>query len=190
MVYEWKHRTNDIFRKDKTMIVNQYFVNDEFKWKDHVLTFRCSNCLEEAYFDRAASQEEFDAFMEDFILTHSKKKCNKIQLPVPEWAFLEPLRTMDEEQLDNIIAVVEFLRVNGFVGLDGVDGVFANSKCTVTVMETNKYQVSWVDENNKGRSIDSDDLNLYWLIGALTYYNLIQKDWVPINTYYPKWYMP
>jgi hypothetical protein len=68
--------------------------------------------------------------------------------------------------------VVRFLRKNGFLKIESKK--YANDKCTVTFEEDGYYAVA----NNKGDTRYSNDYNIYWLIGVLTYYGFIDKNYI------------
>ncbi len=70
----------------------------------------------------------------------------------------------------SINKVIEFLKRNGFEKMD--KNSYANDRCNV-VFEENGYSVA----NSNGDAIYSNDFNIYWLIGVLTYYGFIEKDY-------------
>lgn len=63
--------------------------------------------------------------------------------------------------------VNSFLERNGFFLVE--ENSYANSKCNVIITSDN-YEVA----NHEGDVTYSNDLNIYWLIGFLTYYNFIE----------------
>lgn len=65
----------------------------------------------------------------------------------------------------------EFLLKNGFTVLEK-DRSYANEFCNV-VIEDDCYAVA----NNEGNTMYSVDLNIYWLIGILTYYGYLNKNY-------------
>lgn len=66
--------------------------------------------------------------------------------------------------------VKEFLIKNGFAKTEL--NHYVNYTCEVVIMG-DCYNII----ENSG-SVFSDNLNIYWLIGYLTYYNFIDKDYV------------
>lgn len=68
-------------------------------------------------------------------------------------------------------SVIDFLKMNGFKSMEL--GSYANDKCNV-VITPNNYEVA----NNNGDVVYSKDHSIYWLIGVLTYYRYIPKDYV------------
>ena len=69
--------------------------------------------------------------------------------------------------------ISEFLFKNGFQQIDTENkNSFSNEFCTVYIEEEN-YQVV----NNSGSSMISKDQNIYWLIGVLTYYGYMDKNY-------------
>lgn len=70
---------------------------------------------------------------------------------------------------------ITFLRKNNFKKKPGVNS-YSNGLCTVKLEET-YYVVS-----DKNGTVYSDDLNIYWLIGILTYYNFIDKNYNSLIT--------
>lgn len=69
--------------------------------------------------------------------------------------------------------IMNFLTINGFEQLER--NKFKNNKCTVTILKS-CYSVTFMNEFGEG-TICSDDLNIYWLIGVLTYYNMIDRNY-------------
>jgi hypothetical protein len=65
----------------------------------------------------------------------------------------------------------DFLEKNGF-NYDEVHNYYYNDKCKVS----NRWESYVVAINNSGLMY-SQDLNIYWLIGVLTYYGLIDKNY-------------
>jgi hypothetical protein len=66
--------------------------------------------------------------------------------------------------------VMLFLLNNGFKMVSA--DIFSNDKCTVVITQSG-YSVS----NREGGSLYSDNLSIYWLIGALTYNGYIEKNY-------------
>lgn len=74
--------------------------------------------------------------------------------------------------------VRKFLTDNGFEAVKGEKDIYMNDKCIVR-MFNDYYQVSgdrWPDIKEYG-FICSKDLSIYWLIGVLTWYELIDKNY-------------
>lgn len=67
--------------------------------------------------------------------------------------------------------VIKFLENNGFKKIE--ENSFANDKCGI-VYEDMKYTVS----DNEGNTMYSENRNIYWLIGILTYYGFMDKNYV------------
>lgn len=67
-------------------------------------------------------------------------------------------------------AVINFLKQNGFELIEL--GSYANNKCNVVITPDN-YEVA----NSNGDAMYSKDHNIYWLIGVLTYYGFIPKEY-------------
>jgi coproporphyrinogen III oxidase-like Fe-S oxidoreductase len=65
---------------------------------------------------------------------------------------------------------IKFLEKNGFERI-GVAN-FANNRCNVVISQDG-YAVS----NNDGNTMYSNDHNIYWLIGVLTYYEYMDKNY-------------
>lgn len=73
----------------------------------------------------------------------------------------------------SITDVEKFLINNGFTIGDDVNS-YANEQCNVVISISNEqYEVA----NNLGDVMYSENLNIYWLIGVLTYYNLIDRNY-------------
>ena len=70
-------------------------------------------------------------------------------------------------------AVKAFLRANGFSR--SKKNIYVNNKCSVMI-NLGSYRVvtnEW--------SMFSNDLNIYWLIGVLTYYGYMDKNYKQLN---------
>jgi len=70
--------------------------------------------------------------------------------------------------------VKNFLVANGF--LKSEKNVYHNDKCTVII---NKENYSVIDNNFS--IIISDNINIYWLIGILTYQGFMDKNYKQLN---------
>ena len=82
--------------------------------------------------------------------------------------------------------VIEFLELNGFKETDPdfsdneCESIsYSNDKCTVTIAtwKTHGYTSSYIITDADGGKSYSDDLNIYWLIGYLTYYGYIDRNY-------------
>lgn len=71
--------------------------------------------------------------------------------------------------------VIEFLEANNFKQIK--HNVFTNHKADVAFLEEG-YEV--VDSKN-GQTMYSTTLNIYWLIGMLTYYGYMDKNYIQNN---------
>ena len=70
--------------------------------------------------------------------------------------------------------VIDFLEKNGFSKYDtSNDYVHSTNNSFVTIFD-DCYEV-YIPENDS--VMWSNDISIYWLIGVLTYYNLIEKDY-------------
>ena len=69
-----------------------------------------------------------------------------------------------------------FLLRNGFKGIGGDS--YSNSECTIIVTE-DQYEIQFIEEGLEG-SMYTDSLSIYHLVGILTWFNLIDKN-------YKKW---
>ena len=63
----------------------------------------------------------------------------------------------------------DFLKNNGF---KKTGNVYMNDKCTITISD--HYCIM----NLQRDTIYSDDLDIYWLVGILTWYGYIDKNYV------------
>ncbi len=68
--------------------------------------------------------------------------------------------------------VIDFLKRNGFKEVPGKRKIYSNGKCKVVILY-NCYEII----NKKNDSFYSEGLSIYWLIGVLTFYNFIKKDY-------------
>ena len=66
--------------------------------------------------------------------------------------------------------VIGFLKRNGFKRME--KNSYANDMCNV-VIKTDGYEVA----NEFGDAMYSRGYNIYWLIGVLTYYSYIDKNY-------------
>ncbi len=71
--------------------------------------------------------------------------------------------------------VIDFLEKNGF-GQDG-NGNFTNGICALIINDSSYIIGCFSQDFGEDGFMFSNDLNIYWLIGVLTYYNLIEKDY-------------
>ena len=69
---------------------------------------------------------------------------------------------------------IEFLKANGFKR--SKKNVYFNNKCSIMINRGN-YGVM----NNDWDTMFSNDLNIYWLIGVLTYYGYMDKNYKQLN---------
>ena len=70
--------------------------------------------------------------------------------------------------------VIGFLKANGFKKIE--PGSYVNDICNVVIRD-GQYAVS----NNNGDAVYSKDLSIYWLIGVLTYYGYMDKNYKQLN---------
>ncbi len=70
----------------------------------------------------------------------------------------------------------DFLEKNGFVWHDSL-GRWRNNKCSVTVYQNYYDVMMFIGDFGELGHLYSKDLNIYWLIGVLTYYGLIDKNY-------------
>lgn len=68
------------------------------------------------------------------------------------------------------MSAIAFLKKNGFKRIER--NSYANSMCNV-VIDLWNYSVA----DNTGNTMYSKDLNIYWLIGVLTYYGYMDKNY-------------
>lgn len=68
--------------------------------------------------------------------------------------------------------VIGFLIKNGFDRME--TNSYANDKCNVVINNNGGY---YAVANNLGDVMYSNDLTIYWLIGVLTYYDYIDKNY-------------
>lgn len=79
--------------------------------------------------------------------------------------------------------VESFLLKNGFEEIN--QNIYKNDLCSIEITSDldenlNKYQcykITYIDKNNYSCDMWSNDLNIYWLIGMLTYYGLMDKNY-------------
>lgn len=70
--------------------------------------------------------------------------------------------------------VIEFLEKNGFERME--EDSYANDWCNV-VFESNGKRRWYAVADNEGNAIYSKDINIYWLVGVLTWYGYIDKNY-------------
>jgi hypothetical protein len=74
-------------------------------------------------------------------------------------------------------AIINFLGKNGFCFKDGI---YVGEKCDVIIHGSNLspyLEVVFKKVSPKGRMYSGESGIMYWLIGVLTYYGLIDKDY-------------
>ena len=71
--------------------------------------------------------------------------------------------------------VREFLKVNEFK--KDKKNIYSNNKCSVVIGD--RYYIITSAEN--GSKMYSEKLNIYWLIGVLTYYGYMDKNYKQLN---------
>ena len=76
--------------------------------------------------------------------------------------------------------VINFLKANNFEQQKDDSEHFINNACSVR-LEPDHYVVA----NSNGDTMYSSGLDIYWLIGVLTYYGYIDKNYKQIN--YLRW---
>ena len=69
-----------------------------------------------------------------------------------------------------VLQIKDFLLNNGFK--ESYEDFFENELCSITIID-GYYHV----KNNDGCSMYSSNLNIYWLIGVLTYYGYMDKNY-------------
>jgi hypothetical protein len=85
-------------------------------------------------------------------------------------------RMFIDETCYNNNPVIEFLLRNGFEYIE--ENSYANAYCNV-VLEKDHYAVA----DNMGGTVYSYNLNIYWLIGTLTYNGFINKNYNDLSKY-------
>jgi len=71
--------------------------------------------------------------------------------------------------------VIGFLEKNGFSKME--TNSYANDLCNVRFMKDEGGEYYAVADNN-GWAVYSPNLNIYWLIGYLTWYDFIPKNYI------------
>jgi len=83
-----------------------------------------------------------------------------------------------EQRNDPLDSVRRFLRLNGLH--DVTENRFINDKCEVVInMKYENFDIYFLnaDLDEEPASMSSDDFNIYWLVGILTWYNLIDRNY-------------
>jgi hypothetical protein len=70
----------------------------------------------------------------------------------------------------------DFLEKNGFK--QDSNGTFINGICAVRKSDYNYCIGTYENDFGEEGFMFSQDLNIYWLIGVLTYYGLIDKNYI------------
>lgn len=71
---------------------------------------------------------------------------------------------------------IKLLKLNGFKKIK--KDIYSNGKCNIkinTPYEFNKYNYTIIDK--QGNSMITENMNIYWLIGFLTYYRYIDRNY-------------
>ena len=81
--------------------------------------------------------------------------------------------------------IIDFLTLNGFTYTKDDKHNFTNSKCHIIVhIDESDYDgglVSYYTVQTSEYFTHSPDLQIYWLIGYLTYYGYMDKDYKQLN---------
>jgi len=80
--------------------------------------------------------------------------------------------------MDEIKIIEEFLIKNGFAKKG--EKHFQNDYCEVIVLHRSPKDMPYYRVDTKEGSIYSSDLNIYWLVGLLTWNNYIPKNYYNI----------
>lgn len=75
--------------------------------------------------------------------------------------------------------ITEFLKRNGFKKTDINN--YTNNKCSVSIVTDDPNNVYYAISDNDGGMMYSKDINIYWLIGYLTYCGYIDKNYIQLN---------
>jgi len=78
---------------------------------------------------------------------------------------------MTQEEIHNIVG--KFLLKNGFT--KSAENTYTNAKCDVGFRLDDEVYEVYIIKDDALRY--SDSLSIYWLIGVLTYYNLMDKNY-------------
>lgn len=87
-------------------------------------------------------------------------------------------RTKNQNNISKIMEAKDFLEKNGFE-IDSSGYEIMNNNCSVRIVHGEYYRIKvFKSELNEVGNLYSRDLNIYWLIGVLTYYGLIDKNYI------------
>lgn len=80
--------------------------------------------------------------------------------------------------------LIRFLTINRFTHTNDIKHNFTNAKCHITILEDSNeikglYQYYCVQTPKE--EVYSENLEIYWLIGYLTYYGYMDKDYKKDN---------
>lgn len=75
------------------------------------------------------------------------------------------------------IFIGPFLLKNGFSKYKVGDNVYYNSQCTINVLE-NSYEIFFEGDFGEDVTMYTDSHSIYHLIGILTWYNLIDRNYI------------
>ena len=77
--------------------------------------------------------------------------------------------------------IEDFLLLNGFKK-NKKKFSYTNKFCTVEIMFNSQKEAEYyLVTDNDGCNMNSNTLNIYWLIGVLTYYGMLTKDYKQLN---------
>lgn len=78
---------------------------------------------------------------------------------------------------DYILNVGDILVRNGFTNINMKEHVYVNDTCTIKIIIDNENMKNscYSITNNEDETMYSTNLNIYWLVGVLIYYNHIKK---------------
>lgn len=73
---------------EKIKVCNQHMVKDSIRNKKYTGTIKCVACEDESNLQMKLPISVYDyiEYMKAFIKLHSMFGCNKVKLPVPDWA--------------------------------------------------------------------------------------------------------
>ena len=77
-----------------------------------------------------------------------------------------------------MIYTIEFLKLNNFV--ETLENTYTNSKCEIEIIYANGEAKSYRVTTEAG-SVYSTDMNIYWLIGILTYNGYIDRNFKKLD---------
>lgn len=167
-----KHGEEKAFR-DIVERIKKKYDSDEYHKKEYKIGYEPRKPLYDLIFEyakaygREATKMEWDSIACDFTAELLFLHGYYIELCQGQGAFIAIFESeVNKEKIEGLDDIRKYLTSIGLFETSDVN-TYHNPKVTVTLFKTG-YKVTF-----DGGDMYSEDHNIYWLVGVLTYYNLI-----------------